>query len=136
MTPAERFATALVARLATVGTDGAPHVVPVTFAVDGDRIVTAIDHKPKRTLRLRRLDNIRAEPRVAVLADHYEADWGRLWWVRADGVAEILDGGGAGHAAAARLLADRYPAYRDRPISGPIIDIRVTRWSEWSAATR
>src|SRR5947207_9112063 len=82
-----RFAAAVVARLATVTPDGRPHIVPVTFAVDGDVIYSAVDAKPKTTTRLARLRNIAAEPRVAVLADHYQADWDRLWWARADGAA-------------------------------------------------
>src|SRR5205814_4381034 len=73
--PRRRFAAATVARLATLSPDGRPHVVPVTFAVDGDVIYSAVDAKPKTTTRLARLRNITAEPRVAMLADHYEADW-------------------------------------------------------------
>ena len=80
-----RLAAARVARLATVGGPGSPHLVPVTFAVAGDRIYSAVDAKPKTTRDLRRLRNIRADPRVAVLADHYDEDWSRLWWARADG---------------------------------------------------
>ena len=85
-----RFGTATVARLATVGQTGRPHLVPVTFALDGDLIFTVVDAKPKTTTDLRRLRNIGAEPRVAVLADHYEDDWDGLWWARADGLATIL----------------------------------------------
>src|SRR5215472_5832016 len=85
-----RFGSARVARLATVTPDGRPHIVPVTFAVDGEMIYTAVDAKPKSTTDLRRLDNMRAHPDVAVLADHYADDWTELWWVRADGRAEIV----------------------------------------------
>ena len=129
----DRLCSARVARLATVDASGAPHLVPITFACEADRIVTAVDHKPKRSMRLKRLDNIAAEPRVAVLADHYEADWRRLWWVRADGTARLTEPGDQGHEQACRLLAERYDAYRTRPIAGPVIDIRVIRWSGWSA---
>ena len=86
----QRFAAAPVARLATVGLAGQPHLVPVTFVLDGDHVYTAVDAKPKTTTNLRRLRNIGRDPRVAVLADHYEADWDRLWWARADGLASIL----------------------------------------------
>jgi PPOX class probable F420-dependent enzyme len=123
------FASQPVARLATVGAAG-PHLVPVVFAVEGDRIVTAIDHKPKRTERLQRLLNIEADPAVAVLADHYEDDWTRLWWVRADGAARIL-GEGADWSAAIDLLAAKYAHYLERPPSGPVIEITVARWSGW-----
>ena len=80
------FGAAEVARLATVAADGAPHLVPVCFALAGDVVYSAVDGKPKRTPDLARLANIAAEPRVALLADHYEEDWTRLWWVRVDGM--------------------------------------------------
>jgi PPOX class probable F420-dependent enzyme len=134
--PAEarrRFAAAVVARLATVGPAGQPHLVPVTFAVDGDRVYTAVDAKPKTTTDLRRLRNIAADPRVAMLADHYEADWGALWWARADGTAALLDRP-ADMAGPLRLLAARYPQYRAHPPAGPVISIQVGRWSGWAAS--
>ena len=129
MSPAERFAACRVARLATAGPDGVQHLVPIVFAVAGDVIHTAVDGKPKSTSRLRRLANIAANPRVSVLADHYEDDWSRLWWVRADGVARILESSPAGLAA----LAGRYPQYRETPPPGPFLEIAVERWSEWRA---
>jgi PPOX class probable F420-dependent enzyme len=122
-----------VARLATVRPGGAPHIVPVTFAVDGDTIYSAVDAKPKTTPRLARLRNITAEPRVAVLADHYDADWGRLWWARADGAATIL-AGAAEMAAPLALLARRYPQYRAIPPGGPVIRVQVERWTGWAAS--
>jgi PPOX class probable F420-dependent enzyme len=129
-----RFAAAQVARLASVGADGAPHLVAICFAVDGDRIVTAIDHKPKTTTRLRRLANIAANPGVCLLVDHYEADdWSALWWARADGTATILPSGAAA-TAAIDALADRYPQYVAQRPAGPVIEIAVTRWSGWRAA--
>jgi PPOX class probable F420-dependent enzyme len=133
--PAEarrRFAAAPVARLATVGPAGQPHLVPVTFAVDGDHVYTAVDAKPKTTTDLRRLRNIAVDPRVAMLADHYEADWSALWWARADGTAALLDRP-ADMAGPLRLLAARYPQYRASPPAGPVIRIQVTRWTGWAA---
>jgi len=129
----QRFAAAAVARLATVGAAGQPHLVPVTFAVDGEHIYTAVDAKPKTTANLLRLRNIAGNPQVAVLADHYEADWDRLWWVRADGVASVL-ARPADMAGPLRLLAARYPQYRASPPAGPVISVRVARWSGWAAA--
>ena len=129
----QRFAAAPVARLATVGPAGRPHLVPVTFALDGDRVYTAVDAKPKTTTNLRRLGNIRRDPRVAVLADHYEADWDRLWWARADGLASIL-GEPADRAGPLELLAARYPQYRVSPPAGPVIEIAVERWTGWAAS--
>ena len=128
-----RLAGARVARLATVGGDGQPHVVPVTFAVDGDLIYSAVDAKPKTTTRLARLRNIAAEPRVAMLADHYEPDWDLLWWARADGSATVL-AGAAEMAGPVALLARRYPQYRAAPPRGPVIAVRVERWTGWAAS--
>jgi len=128
-----RLGTARVAVLATVSASGRPHVVPVTFAVDGDVIYTAVDAKPKSTRDLRRLSNIRGDPRVSVLAEHYDDDWRALWWVRADGQAAVI-GDQAAMAAPIGLLADRYPQYRRDPPAGPVIAVRVTRWTGWSAS--
>jgi PPOX class probable F420-dependent enzyme len=128
----ERLARARVARLATVSADGRPHLVPVTFAVSDDRIVSAVDAKPKTTRSLRRLANIQANPLVAVLADDYSEDWSRLWWARADGEALIVSDPAA-MAGPLELLAGRYPVYRTSPPPGPVIMIRVTAWSGWSA---
>jgi PPOX class probable F420-dependent enzyme len=132
----ERLAGARVARLATAAADGRPHVVPCTFAVLGeDSIVSAVDHKPKRTTALRRLANIAANPRVAVLADHYEDDWDALWWARADGVARVLEPGAETglRAEALRALTARYAPYRERPPAGALVVVAVERWSGWSA---
>ncbi len=127
-----RFAAAPVARLATAGGDGRPHLVPVTFASDGDLIVTAVDHKPKRGSDLARLRHIRADPRVCLLADHYEERWEALWWARADGTARILDADEHDEReAAVDLLARKYPQYRARRPDGPVIAVDVTRWTGW-----
>lgn len=127
-----RLGMARVARLATVTAAGRPHLVPVTFAVDGNAIYTAVDAKPKSTRDLQRLRNLVGNPAAAVLADHYDEDWSALWWARADGQA-IVVGDPAAMAAPIRLLSDRYPQYRTQPPGGPVIAIRVDRWSGWSA---
>ncbi|MGC1731700.1 MAG: TIGR03668 family PPOX class F420-dependent oxidoreductase [Pseudonocardiaceae bacterium] len=135
-----RFALARVARLATADAGGRPHVVPMVFAlvsrrdVGADTIYSAVDAKPKRSTSLRRLANIAANPRVAVLVDHYAPDWHTLWWVRADGTGRILDTDlPEARDAVARLVA-RYPQYREQPPLGPVLAIDVTHWSSWSAA--
>jgi PPOX class probable F420-dependent enzyme len=127
----QRLVSARVARLATVSAAGQPHLVPVTFAADGDTIHIAIDHKPKSTTRLKRLANIAANPRVALLADHYADDWTQLWWARADGEATVLTAA-ADTAAPVALLATRYPQYQCTPPTGPVIAITVTIWTGWS----
>ncbi|HSD77180.1 MAG TPA: TIGR03668 family PPOX class F420-dependent oxidoreductase [Solirubrobacteraceae bacterium] len=138
MTAAEarrRFAAARVARLATADATGRPHVVPVVFAVacDTDTVYSAVDDKPKRTTRLRRLANVAATPAVALLADHYAEDWDALWWVRADGTGRVLQPGDGEAARAVALLAARYGAYAARPPAGAVLAVDVTRWSGWAA---
>jgi len=127
--------SASVARLASVDAEGRPHLVPITFAMDEGSIVSAVDHKPKRTDRLQRLANIEANPRVSVLADHYEDNWENLWWVRADGLARVVGPGTDEHARAVTRLAARYAQYRERRPEGPAIVISVSRWSGWRART-
>jgi PPOX class probable F420-dependent enzyme len=118
-----------VARLATVGREGRPHVVPICFAIEGDMLYTAVDEKPKRTRRLRRLENIEANPQVEVLIDHYEDDWSRLWWVRLRGTARIVD-----DPHALELLAAKYRQYRERPPAGPVIAVSIEERSEWTSS--
>src|SRR5262249_54686251 len=89
----ERVRTAQVARLATIDPDGRPHLVPIVFVLDGQRLYSTVDAKPKRSRRLRRVANARERPDVTVLVDHYEDDWGRLWWVSLRGHARVLDTG-------------------------------------------
>lgn len=130
----ERFTAAPVARLATAGADARPHLVPVVFAVEGDTIYSAVDAKPKRTTSLRRLANVRENPAVALLVDHYDDDWTQLWWVRADGRGRVLDPEAGPDAAEARravaLLRARYPQQR---AAGAVLAVDVERWSGWSA---
>jgi PPOX class probable F420-dependent enzyme len=123
------FVAARVARLATAGADGRPHLVPLVFAVAGDEIVSAVDAKPKSTTRLRRLANVRENPQVALLADRYDEDWGALWWARADGTARVAER----DERALELLAQRYEQYREQPPSGPVLVVAVERWSGWRA---
>lgn len=125
---------ARVARLATVGASGHPHVVPICFALAGEMIYSAVDHKPKRTTDLRRLRNVVANPRVAVLADHYEdEDWSTLWWVRADGRARVLAPGAEEARDAVELLRERYRPYAELPPAGPVLAVEVEHWSGWRA---
>jgi PPOX class probable F420-dependent enzyme len=128
-------ADARVGRLATAGADGLPHAVPVCFALVGDVAYTAVDHKPKRGTRLRRIANIEATGRACLLVDAYREDWSTLWWVRVDARARVVgDPAEAGRALAA--LVDKYPQYAAAPPPGPVLALDVERWSGWSAAGR
>jgi len=134
--PAALFASSPVAMLATVGPDGAPHLVPVVFAVhnNGEHpvVYTAVDAKRKSTRRLRRLTNIEANPRVSMLVDHYDEDWSQLWWVRADGVAEIHHSGDE-MATGYALLRRKYVQYQRLALDGPVVTVTVGRWASWQA---
>jgi PPOX class probable F420-dependent enzyme len=121
-----------VARLATVRADGSPHLVPIVFAIDGFRLITAIDGKPKRSGSQTRVENIRAEPRVSFLADHYDDDWSRLWWVRVDGRAAVIDQGPEFSRAIA-ALSSRYVQYQKVSLPGPVILIDPVRVVGWTA---
>jgi PPOX class probable F420-dependent enzyme len=127
----ERFTAARVARLATADAAGRPHLVPIVFAVVDDQVYSAVDAKPKRTTALRRLANVRENPTVAMLVDHYDdADWTALWWVRADGLGRVLDPGEPEAQRAIARLAQRYP---QQHVSGAVLAVDVKHWSGWSA---
>ena len=128
----DRVTQARVARLGTLRPDAQPHLVPITFALAGDTVVTAVDHKPKTTSSLQRLRNIRANPVATVLVDHYDDDWDRLWWVRGDGTARVMEQG-VERDDAIDLLVDKYEPYRERRPAGPVIVVTVGRWTSWSA---
>jgi PPOX class probable F420-dependent enzyme len=128
-----RLEASRTGHLGTVGADAAPHVVPICFALDGDRIYFAVDSKPKRTRDLKRLRNIAANPRVTMLVDHYEEDWRLLWWVRVDGLARVVAAPDEVEAAIA-LLQRRYSQYRDARPEGPVVAISIDRLSGWSAS--
>jgi PPOX class probable F420-dependent enzyme len=129
----QRLSAARVARLATVGPDGRPHVVPVCFVPLGDALYSAVDDKPKTTAALARLANVATQPSVALLADYYDEDWRTLWWVRADGGARLV-ADGAERDTAVVALRDKYPQYRDHRLVDAVLAIDVTRWSGWAAA--
>ena len=129
----QRVSTAEVARLATVRPDGRPHLVPITFALEGDELVTVVDQKPKSTSRLQRLRNVEANPAVSILFDGYDEDWSRLWWARADGRARIVVSGPE-HGAAVGALTRRYRQYRHDPPRGPALLVAIGRWTTWSSS--
>jgi PPOX class probable F420-dependent enzyme len=119
------------AYLATADRDGRPHAVPIGFALDGDTIYFAVDAKPKQTVRLKRLSNIAANPHVAILFDHYEEDWSRLWWVRVDGTARVVEDEDEARRAV-DLLVSRYSQYGQARPGGPVVAISIERMSGWS----
>ena len=141
-----RLAEARVGRMASTGPDGDPHIVPITFAqLTGagedarDVLTTAVDGKPKRSTQLTRLRDIASLPRACVLVDVYDDDWSRLWWVRADCDARIVEPTPETTPWRARLLtalAVKYPQYRGAAPTGPLIELLVRRYVGWSATGR
>jgi PPOX class probable F420-dependent enzyme len=129
-----KAASAPVARLATIGSAGAVDLVPITFAWHATTLVTAVDHKPKQTRQLQRLDNIARDPRVTVLIDHYSDEWSELWWVRLRGTAAVIHDGPPFTEAIARLVA-KYPRqYGGQPPAGPVIEVDVNDVRVWRAS--
>ena len=123
-----------IGRLATVRRDGRPHVVPICFVVTDDVVYSAVDDKPKRHEHLQRISNVTATGAASLLIDEYDEDWSRLWWVRLDGRARVVDDTAEAERAI-RSLCDKYSQYRDQPPSGPVLALDVERWVGWSATT-
>jgi PPOX class probable F420-dependent enzyme len=131
---ADEVARARVARLATLDSDGRPHLVPIVFALVGDTLYSAVDAKPKRSRTLRRIENARERPDVTVLVDRYDEDWTQLWWVRIRGRARVLDEGDEA-AGALEALTEKYEQYHDRPPGPPVLAVDVVDWRVWLART-
>ena len=108
--------------------------MPIVFALQGDTLYSAVDSKPKRSRRLRRIENARTRPDVTVLVDHYEEDWAELWWIRLRGRARVLESGEE-HDRAIALLTEKYPQYRDEPPDGPVLAVDVIEVRTWSSAS-
>ena len=113
--------------------DGAPRVLPVTYAIDGETLVTAIDQKPKRRRgeELARVRWLRARPAAALTVDHYDDDWSALAWVQALGAIRVLDAASSPDAIAA--LTERYEPYRSDPPAGPLLVLEPDRLLWWHA---
>jgi PPOX class probable F420-dependent enzyme len=129
-----------VGHLATTSADGDPHVVPVCYAVDDGAVYFVADEKPKRgpARALKRLRNLRENPRAALVVDDWSEDWTRLAWVLVRGAARIV--APSAHAHALALLRARYPQYRsmalDDPVEHPVVAIAPERVTVWRAASR
>ena len=125
-----------VARLATLGKDGAPHQIPIVFAQAGGGLWSPVDGKPKRDAVPQRAVNIRRDSRVSLLLDHYDRSWSRLWWIRVDAIATaqpVVPDDSAVAAAFDALLA-KYPQYRETPVVSDrqlVIRIEAERISSW-----
>jgi PPOX class probable F420-dependent enzyme len=130
-----RLTQARVGRLATVDPGGIPHVVPFVFAVEGRTLYWAVDRKPKRSPRLKRLANIEANPNVSLVVDHYEEDWDSVWWVRATGTARVVDAQDE-RGRALEMLAAKFEQYLGSPPDGPVVAVDLVRVNGWTATGR
>jgi PPOX class probable F420-dependent enzyme len=120
-----------VARLASADAAGSPHVVPICYALIGDTVYFTIDAKPKKGTKLKRLANLRTNPRAALVVDRYDEDWSRLGWVMLRGAAEILDSGPE-HDEAQAALRQRYPQLAAMDIAAlPVVAVRIDRVASW-----
>ncbi|MEM8951153.1 MAG: TIGR03668 family PPOX class F420-dependent oxidoreductase [Pseudomonadota bacterium] len=126
-----------VGRLATTDGEGQPHVVPICYALLGDVVCFTIDEKPKKTMEeLKRLRNIRANPKVALVVDYYDEDWSKLGWVMIQGEADIVKDGPMHRGGQARLR-ERYPPVRSMQIESlPLVAITATKVLSWGRLDR
>ncbi len=104
--------------------------MPCCFIRDGHTVWSAVDAKPKTTLALRRLANLRDHPMVSLLVDHYDEDWDQLWWIRMDGLAEVV-AEAADRDRALDALATKYPQYVEHRPPGAVIAVTITRSRSW-----
>lgn len=131
--------SARAARLATADSQGAPHVVPVVFAVVDGKIYVPVDGKQKKDAeRLKRIDNVRENGKVAFLVDHYEDDWANLGFVIVFGSAAVIHAEtDAAYDAAAEALREKYEQYQgDIELHRWMIEITPRRAASWGALGR
>jgi PPOX class probable F420-dependent enzyme len=128
----ELLESARVARLGLLDEEGAPRVLPVTFALAEERIWSAIDQKPKRTGELARLRFLRRDPRAALTVDRYSDDWEQLAWVQVLGRVEIVQVGDG--RAGLEALREKYETYREEVPPGPLLALQPERYLWWRAA--
>jgi len=125
-----------VGRFATVDNTGQPHVIPIVFATDGEKLYTPIDRKPKRVLpnQLKRVRNLSWNPKIAFVIDHYDEDWNQLAWLLVKGTGTIVEEGEA-QSTGVRLLQQKYPQYERMPLNDrPLIVITPSQITSWNAA--
>ena len=133
-----RLRSARVGRLATLTPEGKPHVVPFVFVVSergaAIRLYWMVDEKPKRSKELQRLRNIEHQPAVELVADGYDEDWSRLWWVRARGTARVVVETDERDAALG-LLREKYPQYESTDDPGLVVAIEVDAITGWEPSS-
>jgi PPOX class probable F420-dependent enzyme len=120
-----------VGRLAFLDDWDRPRVLPITFAMLGDAVWSAIDQKPKRSAEPARVSYLRRRPDAALVVDSYDEDWSRLRWVQIRGTVKVVQASAAPEAMAA--LAAKYEQYERHPPPGPLLRLGVDRVACWRA---
>ena len=121
--------------LCTLDPERGPDPQPVVYAAsDNGHIGVPIDRvKPKASSRLHREMNLAADPRAALLVEHWNPDdWSRLWWVRAT-LEHVPDPPSALTDELAARLAKTVPQYADQPFHRLIV-CRVLAVTGWAAS--
>lgn len=131
--------TARVGRLATADGEGRPHVIPICYSLVDDELYTPLDEKPQavEATGLRRVQNIRQNPRVSVVVDHYTEQWDALGWVQLRGTAVIIEADAPPHAHAVRALREKYHQYTSHALEQrPLIRVELNAARSWGQLDR
>jgi PPOX class probable F420-dependent enzyme len=130
-----------VARLATAGARGRPSALPIVFALVRGYVWTPVDGKPKRAGELARVRRVTENPYVELLLDEYDGDWSRLWWLRIEGEARVVEPPDPTRdpdvAPVLKALCGKYAQYESVPVlrdPPTLLAIRPTRMRSWCAS--
>lgn len=117
-----------VCRVATMGLDGTPHLVPVCHVVADGKIYFASGNDG------RKVQNLKANPRVAVTVDLYSDAWANLKGVMVQGTTTLIDKGPRFKKIRA-LLYRKYPQYPDEAAldesDSVVVEVTPTHVFSW-----
>jgi nitroimidazol reductase NimA-like FMN-containing flavoprotein (pyridoxamine 5'-phosphate oxidase superfamily) len=117
-----------VARLATVGSGGTPHNVPVCPLVDGGKFYFASETNG------RKVKNLRANPRATIVFDVYRDSWKGLRGLMLVCAARIVDG--SEFKRIRRKLYKQYPKYESaapiEPADSVIVELTPRSKFGWA----
>ena len=102
---AKWFELERICRVATAGSQGMPHLVPVCQVVAAGKIYFASGNDGRKSL------NLAENPRVAVTVDIYSDDWSHIKGAMVQGRARLFARGPRFRKIRA-LLYKKYPQYR------------------------
>ncbi len=117
-----------VCRVATLGEDGMPHVVPVCHVLAQGRVYFGTGNDSQKAR------NLKANPHMAVLVDLYSDDWSFIRGVMVQGVARLIQRGPE-FRKIRTLLYEKYPQYPTEDALGEsdstIVEMTPARVSSW-----